>query len=353
MPREWRKRLDESIYEDNHGWEIIVRRNGKTGRKRVNKKKHGHHTLGQLRAIRTTLIDDLKTYKVTRGRGSLHGDVAAYLATLPAGRMKNDRANELNAWVAIYGKWPRKQITSQIVRGQLAQWQTEGRAASTLNHRRQALKSLYRALDGPEAPTPCDHVPKAVERREIRNVPPVVVAAILRRVPNTQNGARIKVIARTGLPHAQLGRVKPSDIDSKHRTLHVTPRRKGAGTKARTIPITHAAVRAFALMARHEAWGPFSNSSLHKVFQQAVQDAKKHWPKGKRWPAPATIRPYDLRHAFLTEVYRRTRDLRATAELGLHANMTMTARYAEAAVSATAAAARDLMDGTSRKSARK
>lgn len=341
MPRTWRKKVAKNIFEDDSGYEIIIQRHG---RKNPPARYKKDTTLGFLKSERDRLLDDLTKKAERFAPGTLHADTEAYLKTLPKGRMKADRTNELAPWLITWGPWQRDKITSQIVRGQLAQWESDGLAPSTINHRRQALRSLYRALDGLDAKTPCDDVHKLTERRTIRDLPQAVVVAILRRLPKTKNGARIKVIARTGLPHATLGRLEASDFHPKQRTLHVAPRRKGKGTKARTLPLTHAAVRAFKLMARYEAWGPFSNSSLHKVFQRAVKEARAKWPKGKPWPAPAKIRPYDLRHAFGTEVYRRTKDLRATAELMLHANMTMTARYAEAAVSDTAAAARDAMD---------
>lgn len=334
------KRKLPNTYRDNHGYEIILQRKGRTGRERFPRDT----SIPALKQAHARIEADLIVDVAKRQPGILRTDVAAYLKTLPKTRMSQVRAAELAAWVIAWGDFRRDQITPQIVRGQLAQWQTEGRAASTLNHRRQALRSLYKALDGAHAPTPCDEVKKALERREIRAVPLAAVLAILRRLRPNATSARIKVLARTGLPHAQIARLQPSDVNLTGRTVHVTPRRKGAGTPARTLPLTYAAVRAFTLMARFNAWGSFSTSSLHKRFSEAVTAAIAKWPKGSRWPAAGDLRPYDLRHAFLTEVYRRTTDLRATAELAMHSDMSTTARYAEAAVSATASAARDAMD---------
>ena len=345
MPRGARTTLFPNIYRDNHGHEIILTRRGREKRQRYNRKDYPNPSLGFLKNERERFIKALESAAAKTAPGTLRAGVTDYLAQLPAGQMKRDRERELAPWVAVWGDWQRSRLTPSIVRGQLAQWQTEGFAPSTLNHRRQALKSLYKALDGPTAPTPCDDVKKAIERQEIRRVPYVAVVAILRRVTPSATGARIKVIARTGLPHAQIARLKSTDVDLKAREISVTPRRKGGGTKARTLGLTYAAVRAFKLMARYKAWGAFSRHSLYKSFHLAVRKAIQHWPKEKGpWPAPANIRPYDLRHAFGSEVYRRTRDLRATAELLLHANLGTTARYAESAVSDTAIAARDAMD---------
>lgn len=335
MPRTRRTRLLPHIYADNHGYEIIVSRQGRTFRARYPRTK----TIGWLRDECQRQIEKLERKAPRGGVGRLAGDVALYLRTLPDGRPKKDREQWLAAWLPTLGELARDQITRQMVRETMAGWGDIG--ASTRNHRRHALKALYTALDGDDASTPADHIKRAPERREIRTVPYPVVVAITRQMGVSKSAARIKVLARTGLPHAQIGRLKAEDVDLEARTLHVTPRRKGAGTRARTLPITHAACRAFKQFARLDAWGSFSSQSLYKTFQLAVTKAKAAWQG--RWPC-GHIRPFDLRHAYLTEVYRRTKDLRATAELAMHADMTMTARYAEAAVTATASAARDAMD---------
>lgn len=348
MPRKSRSTVEENIYKDNHGYEIIVTRKGR----RVEKRYPKHTTVRTLCAHRDRIIHDLEQKAKQAAPGTLNADVEQYLRTLPTGRMKDDRARELQPWLDKFGAFQRSEITPQMTREALASW---GKAPSTQNHRRQALKAVYKTLDGPTAITPVDDVKRAMERKEIRAISPRVVAAILRQLEPSKTAARIKVLARTGLPHAQIARLQPHDVNLTARTIHVTPRRKGAGTRARTLPLTHAAVRAFRLMARFDAWGTFSRHSLYKSFKLAVTKAKQTWPGV--WPAPENIRPYDLRHAFLTEVYRRTKDLRATAELGLHSDLGTTARYAESAVSATASAARDAMDtkilGTARKHAKK
>lgn len=350
MPRKKRRRitingvLQKNIYQDNHGYEIIVTRNGIPDRKRFDRDTSPQ----ALKAARETMIGDLAIKAAQRQPGTLAGDIPVYLATLPRGRARDDRAYELKPWLTPFGALHRTEITGQMVREQLAAWHGDNIKASTLNHRRQALRSLYKTLDGPDAPTPCDHVKKYTERHQVRDIPLVCVLAILRRVPNTKFGARIKVIARTGFPHAQVKRIQPDDLHLASRTIDVKPRRKGKGVAAKRLPLTVAAARAFRLFDRLNAYGSFSNSALHKVFTHAVTAAKEHWPTDTKgpWPGAQKIRPYDLRHAFLTEVYRRTKDLRATAELGMHSTVVMTARYAEAAVTDTASAARDAMDRT-------
>ena len=68
-----------------------------------------------------------------------------------------------------------------------------------------------------------------------------------------------------------------------------------------------AALRRFAAL---EAWGSFSNSSMLKSWRRAANAAKGT-------PIP---RVYNLRHSFATEMYARTGDPKATAELLMHSD---------------------------------
>lgn len=330
MPRAKRRKLYKNIYADNHGYAIVVTYKGQ----RVEKRFPAELTLQTLKTHRETLLYDLA--KASPIRGSLRADYEAYLLSLPAGRMKDNRERECRVWAKL-GPFPRASITADMIARELAHMKF---SASSKKKALTALKAVYRFHGDTE--TPVDTIKRPREQHEIRGIPQSVVTMILRQLPRSKTRARLKVLARTGLPHAQIAALQPHHLDLERREVTVTPRRKGRGVPARTLPITHKAVRAFKEFQREEAWGPFSRHSMWRMFQEAVTAAKAAW-KG-RWPAPEHLRPYDLRHAFATEVYRRSRDLRATAELLLHADMTMTARYAELAVTQTAQAARDLLE---------
>ena len=66
---------------------------------------------------------------------------------------------------------------------------------------------------------------------------------------------------------------------------------------------------------------------MAKAFRNAVRNAR-----ATRKDIPASIRAYDLRHSFLTELYRRTGDIHAVSHLALHSTPAQTARYAQSAV---------------------
>ncbi|MEO8680383.1 MAG: tyrosine-type recombinase/integrase [Vicinamibacterales bacterium] len=369
MPRRGQRiRVLTGVYKDGAAFSICLKHDGK----QLEERWPLNTTLDTLSKRRRAWRTEL-THPATQDR-TLADDIAEFLTTLPAKTPRYRNAqNDLGHWVtAGFGDQPRSAITALAIRGQLAAWEAARVSASSRNHRRQELSNVFTALGGRSGANPVRDVPRAAERRdEPRGVTPALVAAILAHVPDTMRRKkgpavvsltklRLRVIATTGLPHAQLRRLQPRDFNARAKTIFIRPRRKGAGTAAKTLPLTSAGVAALTAFFRQHAHGSFSSSSMHHTFRIAVTKARDAWAATHRgpWPAPDNLRPYDLRHAFLTEAYRRTKDLRAVAELGLHADLKTTQRYAEAAVSETARSAVNAMedgtkDGTVKKRARK
>ena len=100
------------------------------------------------------------------------------------------------------------------------------------------------------------------------------------------------------------------------------PLRSFGRIKARTLKLTDAGLAALARFADLECRGPFSNSSMIKSFHRACKAA-----------GVPLARVDDLRHSYATEMYRRTGDPKATAEMLMHApSSRMMDRYTIAGV---------------------
>lgn len=257
-----------------------------------------------------------------RVSGAFDKDAARYLQTVSAMPSFADRKREIQAWVEVFKETPRRSITSTMITAQLHAWR-QTLAASTVNHRRTALMSLWTRLDGKSARNPVKETPRFPEPTPApKALDYVSIKAVLAAMGDTQSRARLLVLAYTGLPHTQIAALTPQSIDWQAKTLAVTGRRKGQGTAGRVIPLTPGALTALRAMERTKAWGPFSNSSLRKAFRLACRKALGR----------DDIRPYDLRHSFGTEVYRRSGDIRATQVLMGHSTPALTHRYTLAAV---------------------
>jgi integrase len=298
------------------------------------------------------------TIPTTKG-GTLAADVAKYLALESVQAMPTfgQRRQHLGEWTAIFGARRRRTIAALEIEEQRDAWLRE-MSASSVNKRLRALSNVWTKLDGRRAPNPVLEIAECEEPDpEARGLPYDVIEAILAEIPDTAIGvrkdgtrtagvprpsmtrARLRVIAYTGLAHAQLKRLTPADVDLISGTVRVVARRKGrkhqrAAQKPlpQLLPLLPAAVEAFREFDRLRCWGSFSNSSMWKAFTRACTRL------GLRG-----LRPYDFRHSLLTAVYLETRDLRVTGALGSHRSEATTKRYTLAAVSPQVQAAIDAL----------
>jgi integrase len=312
-----RTRLSTGIYRDRFGIAIVISVQGKPYefRKDADGNPYALRNLDWLRAERLRLQDnaDLQSERDAAKAESLTADVTAYLKTL-SGQTRKDAENLLGHWLEAFGDRRRQTLTALELRQYAATWNC---AASTFNHRRQALISLFKTLDPPNTPNPARLIPK---RKEQLGAPKAlsydVINKVLKAMPESQSRARLKLMAYTGLPQMQITKLTPEDWQGTR--LRVTPRRKGSGAAGRWLPLSPEAVLAMQEFTRLKCWGPFSHSSLWKRW-------RKYGPTGTN--------PYSLRHSWITELYRRSNgDVLAVKNLALHSMLTQTERYAAAAL---------------------
>lgn len=331
------------IYRDGTGIRIVAKVNGEQYERRT--KVTGD--VDRLVALRASWIEQLKSTGKRAAPGSLKAAIQQHLSTLPVNSTRRNNAEwNLEPWKEHLGDHKLKEITSIQISRILSKWQADGYAASTINHRRQELSNVFTTVNGKSGANPVRDTSRIAEvYDEPRGFPQVIVRLILKQMPDGPHKRRLRVLATTGLPPAQIVRLQPHDFNAKAATLFVRPRRKGAGVKGKTLPLTMRAVAAlrdyFAMSIK--GW---SQVRTREVFKAAVDAAQASWVEcrpDEPWPAPPNLVVYDLRHAFLTYAYQTTRDLRAVAELGLHADLKTTQRYTEAGVTETARKAIDLL----------
>lgn len=351
-----RVRLAPGIYEDATGIQAQVQSgHGKDNTQRflVRHFKSREETIrAAKRWQRRRLAELAKTApeRPVSQRGTLKADVPRALALIPKGDRRNGLDILLATWLETdLASKSRADITREDVKKQLAAWGSEGGrtgegyAASTLNHRLSALRTVYRELDGPEAYDPTKGIGKFKEPEpEPRGVPIEVASAILARIKDrggkkkpvleTKARIRLQVILFTGLPHATVMRIKPEHIDWTDASLLATPRRKGKGARARRLPLLPQAVEALREFDRTGCYGAFSTSPVRRAWIRARDAVVETIEDPGARALIAQLRPYDLRHSFLTEVFRHSGDHRSTGELGMHADDRSTHRYTLAAV---------------------
>lgn len=340
------------------------------------------HPLASKRFPKTT---DLQTVKDWRARtrlqlraksptvlapdGTFATDALVYLQTVSALTTIQERRKHILEWVTLFGEMLRKDITPQMIRQQRDAWLNAGYAGSSVNHRLRALQNLWTVLDGRHASNPIREVPECDEPDAApRALPYWVIVRLLAAMPErgqgikntaradaSQTKARLAVMVWTGLPPAQIMRLEPSDVNLSARTVFVRRRRKGkrgdpeAGVKGRVLPLNAKGVAALKRFAVLNCWGKFSTSSVYKSFQRAVK-ALNQTPAFKAKPLVG-IRPYDLRHSYVSELLKATGDPKVTQRLALHSSFETTLKYVRGAVEPVERAAmRKFRPSTVRKS---
>lgn len=268
-----------------------------------------------------------------RGRansGRFIDDALRYLESVTAMPTFAQRSQHIHEWITVFDTQQRDTITAAQITAQLHTWRAGGQSAGSVNKRRSALMHLFTTLDGKAEPNPVKDTPKFQEPAPApKALPYSWITRIFTAMPESKSKARLMVIAYTGIPHAQIATITADHVNLRARTVAVEGRRKGAGTGARIVPLTDDGVKAFRLMKKLKAWGPFSRATLRIVFRRACKRALKN----------EDFTPYDLRHSFGTEMYRASGDMRATQILMGHSTPQLTHRYTLAAVDPRVAAA--------------
>ena len=282
-----------------------------------------------LETVRRWRLDTRAALKLTqRPAGTLAGDIGPFLRQIAdRPRLVAERRQQLEWWAARLGHLRRDAIAPADVRAALAELR-QTHAASTCNHYRQALCSLYRTLDGRHAPNPVRDVkPFTSPPPEARGLSYDVVKRILAamsdqgsatvkgkpRMAASAAKVRCRVLAFTGLRPSELMRYRPEHWNRTTQTLVVYT---GKGGRTRTIPLSTPATQALAELEAVGAIGPFSTSTVRRAFIRAAARIGIHG-----------VRPYDLRHSYGTALYRVAGDTRLVKEVLGHSDVRMTERY--------------------------
>jgi integrase len=288
MPRKGsRTTLARGIYKDSGGIEIRVMSGGVPF---VERYPLGT-SLPELQRHRKALKGKAQTAAPRAILGTLEKDIPRYLKLVRHLASARMIAVNLAAWPALYPRMKRHEMTAAHVLKARHVWQADKKSPKTINHRVNALRRLYRLLDGKSARTPCDDIdPLPVPRTVIQRVTPETILAVDARLQameldpkiplwNAKSRARFRVLASCGRRPSEVMRAEPQDVDLEHRVWVV---RDGKGGFSPGLFLNADMLAAWALFIAAEAWGPFSMSGLGDTLRSAG------WPKG--------VRPYQLRH---------------------------------------------------------
>jgi site-specific recombinase XerD len=217
----------------------------------------------------------------------------------------------VNAWIDLYGRLRRSQLTAEHVRKARATWAGDGYAPKTINNRIQTLQHLYTTLDGDKAPTPADDIKKLTVPDSVKVlVPAKVFQSVAANLTDPKTRSRFMLIASTGVRPAEVKRAKPGDVDLDRRVWMVRTAKGGA---PRAIVLNDEMRAAWTAFIAAHAWGSFDASDYAKALYAAG------WPKD--------VRPYQARHSVALELGERGIDLADVSTMLGHKDLATTRRH--------------------------
>lgn len=284
-----RHRLATGIYRDKSGVSIIISVQGRSSEHRA----PVGMSLPDLKRLRARLrLESSATAPPTHDRGTLAHDIERYLAMSKHLVCWSTRRGELRHWVQVLGaRRTRYSVKRSDVLDARSRWLSAGTAPKTVNNRVVALRALWTALDGPEAPCPADRIRAlSVPRQPPSGVATATISAVYQallhaertgRLKDSKIRARFRMLAETGRRPSEIMRIQPTDFDLERGVWHV---RDGKGGFTPGGVFMTAAVReAVEEFIAADAFGCWQTNQMARTLR-----AVGGWPKG--------VRPYTLRH---------------------------------------------------------
>jgi integrase len=302
-----RRRLVTGIYRDTHGLAAVVAVGGRQLEKRFPVGTPLREMQDWRERTRVDALDDPRPE-----RGTFAADVRRYTKLAKSLIVSwSDRARDLQSWVdALGADTDRRRVTMAEINAVLRGWRTT-LAASTVNHRRDALSSLYKTLDG-------DGLPRSVVRfREPpdapRHVPLDRIDACLALCSGVTK-IRLTLLRWTGMRPSQMARLT---VESFRPDRVIVPAGKGGRVIVAPLVCDDAKRAAAAFVACKAAFGKWSNSSARKMLHAAAE---------KVGVDPFSV--YAIRHSWAYGLRESGADLADVSVLLGHRSLTTTKRYA-------------------------
>lgn len=309
-----RTRISRNIYQDATGYAIIIRHKGKATEHRY----PPDYARSKLDKERERLERE-REKKGSTSKGSISADVDRYLKQVTLEHKATVKA-EAMAWHTLYPKKKRHQLTREDVLMARKEWLEKGLSPKTVNHRVNRLRRVFRVLDGEDAWTPCDRIPKlAVTRTPIIRTSVDLVNRVLAKLKASEDSgrltharwrARLMVIASCGRRPSEIGRTERDDVDLSNRIW--IPRDGKGGFTEGGLYLNDDQLAAWQLMVDARAFGKFDVSEFVDILKAHGWPTREHPTRKRANGSPAIFaqpRPYNMRHTHAMTLSEAGHDL--------------------------------------------
>ena len=253
-----------------------------------------------------------------------------YLDSLGNPSTRAASAYHLRLFADIYGQRKAHCLTLEDVGAFLTLQQQRGVSKSTACRRMGIVRAAYHwaarwgllptnPLAGLQLASPAPQTPDPPTAREARRL--YATAA-----PHVQRVIALGMATGARIGPSELFRLRWTDIDTRGAVLRMPNAAKGARAEAREVPLRQDVLR---LLRRWEAEDAGNGCPWVIHYRgRPVRSISRAWRNTlRRAGIERRIRPYDLRHAFVSRALDHDADLKCVAEVMGHANEKMIVRF--------------------------
>jgi integrase len=301
--------LAPGIYRMDNGSYRVVARVGdrKTGPRPKEKRFPAGTALRVMRRWQEDQRAELRRENLRPVLGTLAADVERYLEKPEVKRLASckTRLSDSRAWSTRFGQLRRDEIAAEQVQEQIEDWLKAGVKAWTVRHRINALRQVYKVLDGEggynpvldvKAPSKPRAIPRAIDYDTIRTT--------FNQMEPTATKAFLMIVAFCGFRPEEIRRTEPWMIHLDAEPPHVI-RNTAKGGDVTVVPLSDEGVLAWRMFVEHGGFDkcPDVKDRLGRPRRtRTFPNANRDWKAAMIRAGFEPTRCYDLVHSYCTQL---------------------------------------------------
>ena len=300
------KTLAPGIYQSDNGSHRVVARVGdrKTGPPPKEKRFPAGTSLREMKKWQEDTRADLRRTNLRPVLGTLAADVERYLLREEVQRLASykTRLSDTRAWNARFGQLRRDEIVPEALQKQIRDWLAEGIAAWTIRHRVNALRQLYKVLDGADAYNPVLSVQAPSKPRPIpRALDYDTIRTTFNHMRPSATKGFLMIVAFCGFRPEEIRRTEPWMVRLDADPPHVI-RNTAKGGDVVVVPLSDESVLAWRMFIDHGGLDrkPAIKTGRGQRGSRTFPNANRCWQAAMKRVGFNPTRCYDLVHSYCT-----------------------------------------------------
>ncbi len=304
-----KKVIAPGVYElENGSFRVVARVGDRRRGPRPKEKRFPAKTpLRKMRAWQEEIRAELRRQSIRPVLGTLAADIERYLATANVTRLASvkTRLSDTRVWSSAFGHLRRDDIATEQVQRQVDEWVKAGVKAWTVRHRINALRQVYKVLDGPDSYNPVLNVKAPSKPRAIpRALDYDTIRTTFNQMDPSATKGFLMIVAFCGFRPAEIRRTEPWMIRLDGESPHVI-RNTAKGGDVTVVPLSDEGVLGWRMFLEHGGLErrPDIKDRLGRPRRtRTFPNANRDWKAAMARAGYKPTRCYDLVHSYCTQL---------------------------------------------------